>query len=82
MNSIFYYYYFFVFLYYIYFFLLSCFLFSLCTEITGLHTGSTVEPGYSEVHKSDRSFHYSYYFTIARAKYMCVVETVRPVASV
>ena len=42
----------------------------------------TVEPGYSEVHKSDGSFHYSYYFTIARVKYMCVVETVRPVASV
>ena len=42
----------------------------------------TVEPGYSEVHKSDRSFHYSYYFTIARVKYMCVVETVRLVASV
>ena len=43
---------------------------------------ATVEPGYSEVHKSDRSFHYSYYFTIARVKYMCVVETVRLVASV
>ena len=42
----------------------------------------TVEPGYSEVHKSDRSFHYSYYFTIARVKYMCVVGTVRLVASV
>ena len=48
------------------------------------HKASTVEPGYtsSEVHKSDRSFHYSYYFTIARVKYMCVVETVRLVASV
>ena len=43
---------------------------------------STVEPGYSEVHKSDQSFHYNYYFTIARVKYMCVVETVYPVASV
>ena len=42
----------------------------------------TVEPGNSEVHKSDRSFHYSYYFIIARVKYLCVVETVRPVASV
>ena len=42
---------------------------------------STVEPGYSEVHKSDQSFHYNYYFTIARVKYMCVVETVHPVAS-
>ena len=40
-------------------------------------TTHRVEPGYSEVHKSDRSFHYSYYFTIARVKYMCVVETVR-----
>ena len=45
-------------------------------------THTPTEPGYSEVHKSDRSFHYSYYCTIARAKYMCVVETVRPVASV
>ena len=26
----------------------------------------TVEPGYSEVHKSGQSFHYSHYFTIAR----------------
>ena len=42
----------------------------------------TVEPGYTEVHKSDRSFHYSYYFTITRVKYMCAVETARPVASV
>ena len=43
---------------------------------------NTVEPDYSEVHKSDRSFHYGYDFTIARVKYMCVEETVRPVASV
>ena len=36
--------------------------------------GPTVEPGYSEVHKSNQSFHYSYYFTIARVKYMFSVQ--------
>ena len=49
---------------------------NLCQTRVSIYTG------YSEVHKSDRSFHCSYYFTIARVKYMCVVETVRQVASV